>query len=613
MVRKTSNWMEKAKKVFAILSIYLMIGMVFASSVLSAPPVTPEDYPSQETKPTEFWKAVKAGGEWQYVDWTKSSLKDPNYWVENDIDQSKIPPEYIDKIPPEVVDVNKVMDKSKLTSDQLAYSEDGTPNVEKIPDLGVLDQKELSGAINKAYGTELKIFVLPGSTIKNGVLRGPGQPGNSNMPGVDWRFTIDLKDEKVKNGLKGALISGVDYNDQGKQYSGFIVCVNDGTCTQFTGHVKEIAITPDGDFVITPKGEGEPLVIGKGGNSHYVVTADGLIKVEFGEKTDFSFKGVSFVAEGTDTTSVIYNENEMRISGPVTFESYLVSGYNNEGVSSFKFKPETAELVSVKVSNGELTFNDPDRNGDSRFVGGFEINIDENHITDYTLLSEGSYSHLEEYGLKRFTLNDNGPHKVKLYYKDGEEVLTIRVILAKQNILQDKFNNLAQHVKDERERLEEVMGKCKDDPCREDITKQLDTLEADLKTQWEEEIVRLNQEVEYFRKVHDPEVGKEQRDALIAKEIADEKADYEKKLKKAKRAKDEDRIKQITEEHKEKLQKLQEHQTQSQAYFNSMHIVGISGKETYKRDDGLTEYTGQVVNLGKVTYGQRSDLDQIIG
>jgi len=129
MVRKTSNWMEKAKKVFAILSIYLMIGMVFASSVLSAPPVTPEDYPSQETKPTEFWKAVKAGGEWQYVDWTKSSLKDPNYWVENDIDQSKIPPEYIDKIPPEVVDVNKVMDKSKLTSDQLAYSEDGTPNV----------------------------------------------------------------------------------------------------------------------------------------------------------------------------------------------------------------------------------------------------------------------------------------------------------------------------------------------------------------------------------------------------------------------------------------------------------------------------------------------------
>ncbi|MBT6041559.1 hypothetical protein HOH15_06510, partial [Candidatus Woesearchaeota archaeon] len=157
MVRKTSNWMEKAKKVFAILSIYLMIGMVFASSVLSAPAPTPEGYPTQENNPTEFWKAVQAGGEWQYVDWDILGKKDKKYWDDNEIDQRNVPVDDISKIPADVVDVNKVMDKSKLTSDQLAYKEGETPNVESVPDLGVLDQNALSAAINKAYGTELKI------------------------------------------------------------------------------------------------------------------------------------------------------------------------------------------------------------------------------------------------------------------------------------------------------------------------------------------------------------------------------------------------------------------------------------------------------------------------
>jgi len=65
----------------------------------------------------------------------------------SNFDQSKVPPQYIDKIPPNKVDVTLVKDQSKLTANQLVY---GTPpNLDKVTDASKLDKAQRDEALRQ--------------------------------------------------------------------------------------------------------------------------------------------------------------------------------------------------------------------------------------------------------------------------------------------------------------------------------------------------------------------------------------------------------------------------------------------------------------------------------
>jgi len=92
-------------------------------------------------------------------DFTSGDLKvpddynNPDAYKDNAIssnpnfDQSKVPPQYIDRIPPDKVDPSKVQDPTKLTSEQLVYGD----NIDKI-DWNKLDPTERDKALTELGG-----------------------------------------------------------------------------------------------------------------------------------------------------------------------------------------------------------------------------------------------------------------------------------------------------------------------------------------------------------------------------------------------------------------------------------------------------------------------------
>ena len=119
--------MEKINKVFAVLTIYLMIGMVFTSAVFSA-----ETAPENELDFKDWINQKITGGQQPDAsDWSSIS----GYGMWNDIKwegikQKEVPEEYIGNIPADKVKVTEVANQFSLNSEQLGYGDPA--NYEKL-------------------------------------------------------------------------------------------------------------------------------------------------------------------------------------------------------------------------------------------------------------------------------------------------------------------------------------------------------------------------------------------------------------------------------------------------------------------------------------------------
>jgi len=215
MAKETNNWMEKATKVFAVLAIYLMIGMVFSAAVFA----DPED-PSTTNKKdlysqASFWEQPIT---WNNID---MGLIPKEIWgTEGLIRQEEIPTDMIKDIPAEFVKVLEVDDPFFLGEDQLTY--DG--NYEKL-DLGKLNPIEIGNVLNNEFGIKDASWVLiEGTSIQDGVMKIAGEC--STVFGTSCVNEIDLKKNAAE--LENAVIQGVTYEDQGQTFKGFVICTKDG-------------------------------------------------------------------------------------------------------------------------------------------------------------------------------------------------------------------------------------------------------------------------------------------------------------------------------------------------------------------------------------------------
>src|SRR3989338_774539 len=489
----TADRLNTAKKIFALISIYLMVGMVFSAAVFAPGDEQESMYDNPDTyKQPDFWKKPEQI-DWKMVKWNKI----PDDAWEKYVKQTEIPTEYINKIPPEHVKVTEIKEPFNLNAEQLGYGK----NYEKL-DLGTLNPVEIANALNKDYGIkDAKYIFIKGTGIINGVIKGPGDCASTSQ-GIPCDINLNLGDNKAA--LDNAIITGITYTEStqagAQTFSGFIICTKDGDCKRIGGQVSQIVLNSDGSVSIKPAGQGSFVVRETSGEKdiEVYVDADGNSVIKLRDRTIINVKGINFEAHGTtdgkikQKTVITISDDSVEINGAVKFDGVYVDGYNNKGKSMFEFKEGTAVLRSVYVEQGELAFDDPSRDGKSKFSGQFKVNVEDDKLAGYSLYKKGSYAELSEYGFLRNTLTKDAKDKkdgyqFKIFETDEGAVLDLRTLLMQRMKTQQEMNDINEKLK---------QGKLSKKDAKDAL--------AQLKT-FEEQSKKILKEIDGFKERHSSE------------------------------------------------------------------------------------------------------------
>ena len=146
-------------------------------------------------------------------------------------DQSKVPPDRIAEIPPEYVDPSKVVDKSKLTKDQLAYQKEssGEPTINEVDDWQDLEQDARDEVLSEAAGQDVETTLLSptsgevyanGFSLDNGESVRVGYEAYTSVSGFEYSDGRSrAKKAETRSTPDSTAINNEDIEAQGTQVS----------------------------------------------------------------------------------------------------------------------------------------------------------------------------------------------------------------------------------------------------------------------------------------------------------------------------------------------------------------------------------------------------------
>src|SRR3989338_2884357 len=375
-MKKENNYIWN--KAFAVLAIYLMLG-----SLISAESI------AQETK-DDFSERSHLSE----ADYNNPSAY-PSIFSNSLFDSTFVPIERIASIPPLVVDVIRVKDKSKLTSEQLKESS----NLEKVGDLSVLNAAHLSTALVQKHGLpDIAITVIKGIVYKDGKL-------------INLNFPEGLDLESIKKNPKVVAITAVE--DKGSK-NGFVVLEQEGShkivSSEAIGVIKGFEFDENGNLIV--KGTNGNFALKQGqidgirdekGNSVYLAKQGAAIQ----------YKGMDFIAQGTKGTRFNFDDKEGRITvnGAATLSGTIldhkISGKNFQGEMSIRFN-EVSKDFFISANAAEIAIDK------DQYSGSFSANYKNSNLVDFSLNSRGSGASIR--GHLKVSNDDDIPKKFVTQY-----------------------------------------------------------------------------------------------------------------------------------------------------------------------------------------------------
>ena len=280
----------------------------------------------------DFYEHAKYDSE--NIDWDK-------------FDQSKVPPDRIAEIPPEYVDPSKVVDKSKLTKDQLAYQKEssGEPTINEVDDWQDLEQDARDEVLSEAAGQGVETTLLSptsgevytnGFSLDNGESVRVGYEAYTSVSGFEYSDGRSrAKKAETRSTPDSTAINNEDIEAHGTQVSSSetaLFSFRGITIRGIEGAIKGATFeTAINGVKATLPGNQIVEITDNGGNKLEFESNDGSITISTEEPARYKIQsGILSHQYGSVTEILVANSTgviEMGVSGFKCMDIYPVGTY----------------------------------------------------------------------------------------------------------------------------------------------------------------------------------------------------------------------------------------------------------------------------------------------